>query len=321
MKSNTELYTIIGQKHAELAELYAQLGTADEAVSSTPAKAANKKATKTVAEAPVVEEDAEEDGEEVEFTKEGLNELSLAELKEIADDNDIEYTKSVKKQPLIKIILEAMEDAEEEDADAEEEAAEEADVEVEEVEDEEERDTVLETEDGEIDLATMTFGKLKALAKEYEIEITAKNKDGAIDQILAGLSEEDEEEDAEDEDSEEVIDLDAMDLSELKSLAEEEGIELPAKKKTQKAAAYTQAVRDILEEALAGEADEEEDEDEDGEIDIAEEYGLNDMDTEELAEILESYEMSPKGKKQALIARIVKGVEDGEIEFEEEEGE
>lgn len=315
MATNKNLYTQIGKTFGELSELFAQLSTED----TTPDTAVTKTATKTkTVDAEPADEEA---GEEVEFTQEGLNELNLSELKTLADDNEIEYTKSVKKQPLIKIILEAMEDEGEEE---EEEAADvEADVEEEE---EEESDTVIETEDGEIDLATMSFGKLKKLAEEYDIELEAKNKAGAIAEILAFMAEEDEEEadveeEESDEEGEEEIDLEEMDLDELQELADELEVTLPKKKKKQSADDYVEAVRELLEEALEEEEEEDEDGEEEEEEDIAEELGLNDMTTEDLAEMLEEHELSTKGKKQALIARIVKAVEDGTIEVEEEEGE
>lgn len=45
------------------------------------------------------------------------------------------------------------------------------------------------------------------------------------------------------------------------------------------------------------------------------------MDTKELADILSEAGLSVKGKKEALITRIIKAVEDGLIEFEEEDEE
>lgn len=45
---------------------------------------------------------------------------------------------------------------------------------------------------------------------------------------------------------------------------------------------------------------------------------LEEMQVEELQEILESVDLPTKGKKQALISRILEAVEDGVLEFEEE---
>ena len=67
------------------------------------------------------------------------------------------------------------------------------------------------------------------------------------------------------------------------------------------------------------EATEEETGDEDERVKIVEEYGLEEYTVEELADICAEYELSTKGKKQALIDRIVKGILDGTIELEDEE--
>lgn len=304
MKNTTtkqEVLSQIGESFENLGKLVQSL-TAFEG-EGTPTTASKKAPKET---APVVEETEETEG----YTYEELNEMQIGDLKTLATENDIEFAKSVKKQPLIKLILASMEE------EAEEEEAED--------EDEDEVITVIDTEDGEIDLSEMSVAKLKKFAKEYEIELEAKDKDGIIAELVEAFNEEededgeDEESDSEEEDGEE-LDLDAMDLDELKEVANEYEIVIPKKKAKQKADAYLEAVREAIREEL--EAEEEEDEEDAEEGDIAEEYGLNEMSTEDLAEILESYELSTKGKKQALIDRIVKGVEDGTIEFDEEEGE
>jgi len=69
----------------------------------------------------------------------------------------------------------------------------------------------------------------------------------------------------------------------------------------------------------ADEEDDEEQEEEAGDDDLRAE--LAGMDTKELADILSEAGLSVKGKKEALITRIIKAVEDGLIEFEEEEEE
>lgn len=66
--------------------------------------------------------------------------------------------------------------------------------------------------------------------------------------------------------------------------------------------------------------DEEDDEEQEEEVeddDLRAE--LAELDTKELADILSEAGLSVKGKKEALITRIIKAVEDGLIEFEEEE--
>lgn len=304
MKNTTtkqEVLSQIGESFENLGKLVQSL-TAFEG-EGTPTTASKKAPKET---APVVEDTEETEG----YTYEELNEMQIGDLKTLATENDIEFAKSVKKQPLIKLILASMEE------EAEEEEAED--------EDEDEVITVIDTEDGEIDLSEMSVAKLKKFAKEYEIELEAKDKDGIIAELVEAFNEEEDEDgedesEEEEEDGEEEIDLDSMDLDELKEVANEYEIVIPKKKAKQKADAYLEAVREAIREEL--EAEEEEDEEDAEEGDIAEEYGLNEMSTEDLAEILESYELSTKGKKQALIDRIVKGVEDGTIEFDEEEGE
>lgn len=48
---------------------------------------------------------------------------------------------------------------------------------------------------------------------------------------------------------------------------------------------------------------------------------VEDMSDEEIRELLESYDISGKGKRQALISKLVEAVEDGTIEFDEEDSE
>ena len=67
------------------------------------------------------------------------------------------------------------------------------------------------------------------------------------------------------------------------------------------------------------EEDSEEDDDEGEEEDLAEMYGLNELSLEELAEICAEHGLSTKGKRQALIDRIIRGIKDGTIEVEDEE--
>ena len=98
--------------------------------------------------------------------------------------------------------------------------------------------------------------------------------------------------------------LDDMNLKDLKAFAEDCGIKLTAKKRD-----------DIIVEIMAW-ANEEESEEE---PDTATLYGLNDMDVEQLASILADAEMSVKGKKQALIDRIVTAIEAGELNLDIED--
>jgi hypothetical protein len=115
------------------------------------------------------------------------------------------------------------------------------------------------------------------------------------------------------------VNLDEMSVKDLKALAKTYGIELTATKKDG-------IVEEMMSVFMGGEEPEEEEEEpeegegeEEEEEDIATKYGLNDMEIEQLAEILSSYGLSVKGKKQALIDRIVAGIEEGTIEIDGEE--
>ncbi len=145
-----------------------------------------------------------------------------------------------------------------------------------------------------------------------------------------------------DEDREEFVEfLESLETDEIKEIAEQAGIKV-GKKKVVKAKLIEELVEDLdkLVEALEAlgyyaEEDEEEGEDktveateeveeetgdeEDERVKIVEEYGLEEYTVEELADICAEYELSTKGKKQALIDRIVKGILDGTIELEDED--
>lgn len=159
--------------------------------------------------------------------------------------------------------------------------------------------------------------------------------------------EEADEEESEDDDSEEFKEfLDDLDNDDLADVAEEMGIKVKKVTKKNREEILEKCLADLekLQEALEElgyydeeedeeEADEEEvdseddeeeesdEEEEEEEDDIAEELGLNDMSVDELADILAEHDLSTKGKKQALIDRIVKAVEDGTIELDDEEEE
>lgn len=133
--------------------------------------------------------------------------------------------------------------------------------------------------------------------------------------------------------------LESLETDEIKEIAEQSGIKVG--KKVVKAKLIEELVEDLdkLVEALEAlgyydeedeeggedetvEATEEEIEDEEDErVKIVEEYGLEEYTVEELADICAEYELSTKGKKQALIDRIVKGILDGTIELEDEDEE
>lgn len=182
-------------------------------------------------------------------------------------------------------VTEVKEDVAEEDKSVDENEV--AENEVAEEDEEEERSTVLtiETEDGEeeeIDLEEMTLKELKQFAEDYGLEITSKTKKGIIEEILDQIYAEGEE--AEEEEAEDVED-------DVKEDSEDD-------------------VEEGTEEEAEGDGEEE---------DLAELYGLNDLTLEELAEICAEYGLSTKGKRQALIDRIVRGIKDGTIEVDEDE--
>ena len=143
-----------------------------------------------------------------------------------------------------------------------------------------------------------------------------------------------------DEDRKEFVEfLESLETDEIKEIAEQAGIKVG--KKVVKAKLIEKLVEDLdkLVEALEAlgyydEEDEDEGEDEtveateeetgdeeDERVKIVEEYGLEEYTVEELADICAEYELSTKGKKQALIDRIVKGILDGTIELEDEDEE
>jgi hypothetical protein len=185
--------------------------------------------------------------------------------------------------------------------------------------------------------------------EEQEIQGEAEESKDVADK------QEDEEADSgdDDENREEFVEfLESLETDEIKEIAEQAGIKVG--KKVVKAKLIEELVEDLdkLVEALEAlgyydeedeedtveaseevieqeEEEEEEDEtvasteeetgdEEDERIKIVEEYGLEEYTVEELADICAEYELSTKGKKQALIDRIVKGIMDGTIELEDE---
>lgn len=305
-------------------------GTAVEAVNeitTVVSKIVPKSEANSSQEPPTVEEADDEEG----YTLAELEAMKVTELKEIADDNEIEYPSKVKKSDLIDLIMGEADDEDEEDDSDDEVEAEEAEDEAEEEEEDEEEDDSDDEEGEELteeDLEEMSLAELKELADEYEVSYPKVVKAPKLRQILIDelFQEEEEEEVEEDEDvdSSDISpeDLDEMSLTELKELADSYEVIIPKAVKVGK-------LRQILLENLFDEDELEQDTDDDDdsdetaldEIDYATELGLNDMDVEELAEILSDSGLSTKGKKQALITRIVKGIEDGDIEIEDEEEE
>lgn len=112
----------------------------------------------------------------------------------------------------------------------------------------------------------------------------------------------------------------------LKKLAKDLGVSASGDRETLTANILASVSEDEEEEVSSSEeeiedaefSEEEEDEDNEEEEDsLAEqiEQATKDMTVEELADLLVSYKLPAKGKRQALIDAIIKGVEDGIIEF------
>ena len=137
---------------------------------------------------------------------------------------------------------------------------------------------VLPEEITEESLAEVSYNGLKKLAKDLGVSASG-DRETLTANILASVSEDEVEEE---EDSDEEV-----------TSSEEE-----------------------IEDAEFSEEEEDEDNEEE-EDSLAEqiEQATKDMTVEELADLLVSYKLPAKGKRQALIDAIIKGVEDGIIEF------
>ena len=160
--------------------------------------------------------EGEDDGEEVD-----LEEMSLEELIEFADENDIKLTAKQKKRKsaALAAIQDALGDDEEEDEEADDEEADDEDTESEEEESDE--------DDEEPAIEDMDLEALIEFAEENEIKLTAKQKkrkSAALAAIQEALDDSDEEEDEEEEADE--VDVFTLNLSECRSFAKDNGISL-----------------------------------------------------------------------------------------------
>lgn len=166
--------------------------------------------------------EGEDDGEEVD-----LEEMSLEELIEFADENDIKLTAKQKKRKsaALAAIQDALGDDEEGEEEADDEEADDEDTESEEEESDED-------DEEEPALEDMDLEALIEFAEENEIKLTAKQKkrkSAALAAIQEALDDTDEEEDEEaDDDEEEADDVDVftLNLSECRSFAKDNGISL-----------------------------------------------------------------------------------------------
>lgn len=166
--------------------------------------------------------EGEDDGEEVD-----LEEMSLEELIEFADENDIKLTAKQKKRKsaALAAIQDALGDDEEEDEEADDEEADDEDTEPDEESDDEEGEEEPALEDMDLD-------QLIEFAEENEIKLTAKQKKrksaalAAIQEALDDTDEEEEEDTDDDEEEADEVDVFTLNLSECRSFAKDNGISL-----------------------------------------------------------------------------------------------
>lgn len=154
------------------------------------------------------------------------------------------------------------------------------------------------SEYSEEELNSMSYNDLKKLAKDKGISATGNRKE-LVKKLLSGETESDEsEESAEDE-------------------VEETPKKTPAKKgrKTK----TPEPVEDEEDEDEEEPEDDEDESDEDDSIESQVNELTADMSVEELRELLESVDISSKGKRQALISKIVTAVSEGIISLEDED--
>ena len=162
-----------------------------------------------------------------------------------------------------------------------------------------EQQEVVETEPETPSLESLSIAELRKMAKELGLDTKGKKVD-----IIARIEALNEpvEENVE-EVVEEVIETPEVEEVEVDDVEDEVLIE---------------DEDDAEEEYEEEEADEDDEEPSDLELLKAE---LEDYSLEELKEVLESVELSTKGKKQALISRIIQAVEDGIIAYGDDEEE
>lgn len=175
----------------------------------------------------------------------------------------------------------------------------------------------------------------ESLEETEEVKITSKIKlvDASTEEVEVEEDEEDEEDDEVEYSEEEVEEfkefLSELEMDELKSIAKEAGFKVSDKTVKVKLVEKLLIDLDLIVKCLEslGYYDDDEAIEEimnDTESDkqkIVNKYNLDEYTVEELADICTEFDLSTKGKKQTLIDRIVKGVLEGTIEFEEDEEE
>ena len=168
--------------------------------------------------------------------------------------------------------------------------------------DEEEEVTETSTEINEDVLNEMSYNDLKKLAKDYGISAAGNRKELVKKLLSLAETEEEQTEEAD---------------------VETEEDEKPTKKSARKSAKAKKPVEEEPDDEEEEESDDESDDEEDEDNSVAEQVNeaVADMSDDELRDILESVKLSTKGKRQALIAKIVTAVEEGLISLDDEETE
>ena len=169
----------------------------------------------------------------------------------------------------------------------------------------------------------------EAVISEMETEVvsveTVKNKIEEVKNDVETTPEVEEEAVVEVETNTEAEDLNSKTLKELKDLAKELGVSTKGSKSTiiGRILEAQDNVEEVVEEPEENILTEEEVEEFEEATETGEENPLeaqlNEMSVEELADILAEVGISTKGKKQSLIAKVLKAVEEGKIELADEE--
>ena len=163
-----------------------------------------------------------------------------------------------------------------------------------------EQQEVVETEPETPSLESLSIAELRKMAKELGLDTKGKKVD-----IIARIE-------ALNEPVEENVEEVVEEVIETPEVEEVEEVEV------EEVEDEDDAEEEYEEEDDEEEADEDDEEPSDLELLKAE---LEDYSLEELKEVLESVELSTKGKKQALISRIIQAVEDGIIAYGDDEEE
>ena len=166
-----------------------------------------------------------------------------------------------------------------------------------------EQQEVVETEPETPSLESLSIAELRKMAKELGLDTKGKKVD--IIARIEALNEPVE------ENVEEVVEevIETPEVEEVEVEVEDDDVEDEV---------LIEDEDDAEEEYEEEEADEDDEEPSELELLKAE---LEDYSLEELKEVLESVELSTKGKKQALISRIIQAVEDGIIAYGDDEEE